>query len=184
MEDTKREKVRERLLAQMPKGGIAAEIGVWEGNFSEKILAITEPRELHLIDPWLYQPEFVNTGFGRKKNETRMDEMFQEVSARFASNPAVKIHRAMSKAAMETLPDAYLDWIYIDGNHNDPFVGEDLDLSTRKVKPGGIIAGDDFNWQSAIGAPVRAAVEALVARLGDAARLTVLANQYIIRLTA
>ena len=62
-EESKREKVRSRLLSHMPKNGIAAEIGVWEGKFSRKILLATEPRELHLIDPWLYQPEFANTGF-------------------------------------------------------------------------------------------------------------------------
>lgn len=76
MEESKRDRVRARMLAEMPKGGIAAEIGVWEGNFSEKILEIADPKELHLIDPWLYQPEFANTGFGRQKNEDRMDEMY------------------------------------------------------------------------------------------------------------
>jgi hypothetical protein len=182
-EESKREKVRARLLGKMPKGAIAAEIGVWEGKFSEQIIEITQPRELHLIDPWLYQPEFGNTGFGRKKNETRMDEMYHEVAAKFASNPGVKLHRAMSKPALESLPDGYLDWVYIDGNHNEPFVGEDLDLCRRKVKPGGIISGDDLNWQTEqSGAPVRKAVDALLKSLGPKAKLTVIANQYMIQL--
>jgi len=181
-EESKREKVRARLLSHMPKGAIAAEIGVWEGKFSQKILTITQPRELHLIDPWLYQPEFANTGFGRKKNETRMDEMYHEVVTSFADVPAVKVHRAMSGEALDKFPDGYFDWVYIDGNHNDPFVGEDLALARRKVKAGGIISGDDYNWQSAIGAPVRTAVEKLIADLGQSARLKVIANQYLIRL--
>jgi Methyltransferase domain len=185
MEDqSKREKLRDRMLAKLPKGGIAAEIGVWEGKFSEKILQIAQPKELHLIDPWLYQPEFGNTGFGRKKNETRMDEMFHEVAARFADKPYIKLHRAMSDQALSSFPDNYFDWVYIDGNHNEPFVGQDLALAKVKVKPGGIIAGDDFNWQTEIGAPVRRAVEALVAELGTKAKLELMANQYIIRLAA
>ncbi len=182
METSKRENVRARLLAQMPKGGVAAEIGVWEGKFSERILEITAPRELHLIDPWLYQPEFGNTGFGRKKNATRMEEMYGEVKARFAGNPAVSVHRALSKDALGGFPDAHFDWVYVDGNHNEPFVGEDLDLARSKVRPGGIIAGDDFNWQTEIGAPVRRAVERLMEDLGPSARLKLLANQYMIRL--
>ncbi len=181
-EESKREKVRARLLAHMPKGGVAAEIGVWEGKFSQKILDLTQPRELHLIDPWLYQPEFGNTGFGRKKNESRMDEMFHEVKGRFAARPEVTVHRAMSKAALEAFADHHFDWVYIDGNHNEPFVGEDLALAHRKVKPGGIISGDDFNWQTEIGAPVRKAVEKLVAELGAAAKFKLIANQYMIRL--
>jgi len=183
-DDSKREKVRARLLGHMPKGAIAAEIGVWEGKFSQKILDLTEPSELHLIDPWLYQPEFGNTGFGRKKNETRMDEMFHEVRERFAGRPEVKVHRAMSQAALASFPDGYFDWVYIDGNHNEPFVGEDLALARRKVKAGGTISGDDYNWQTDIGAPVRAAVEKLMAELGDAARFKLIANQYLIRLPA
>jgi len=113
-----------------------------------------------------------------------MDEMFHEVSARFADRPQVRIHREMSKAAMESFADGYFDWVYIDGNHNEPFVGEDLALARRKVRPGGIIAGDDFNWQTDIGAPVRRAVEAMVADLGPAAKFRLLANQYMIRLPA
>lgn len=183
-EVSKREKVRDRMLGKMPKGGVVAEIGVWEGKFSDKILTLTDPKELHLIDPWLYQPEFNNTGFGRKKNEARMDEMFGEVAARFADKPAVKLHRAKSQDALSAFPDGYFDWVYIDGNHNEPFIGQDLDIACLKVKPGGIIAGDDFNWQTEIGAPVRRAVEALIARLEGRASLELIANQYIIRLAA
>src|SRR5687767_6022213 len=43
---------RQELLRHLPKGGIAAEIGVADGDYSAAILASAEPRELHLIDPW------------------------------------------------------------------------------------------------------------------------------------
>jgi len=33
----------------MPIGGVCAEIGVWEGDFSLRILEITRPRELQMI---------------------------------------------------------------------------------------------------------------------------------------
>lgn len=183
MEMSKRDIVRGRLLARMPKGAKVAEIGVWEGNFSRRILEICEPAELHLIDPWLYQPEFGNTGFGRKKNEHLMEVKYQDVVAAFKDDARVKIHRATSEVALADLPDGSLDWVYIDGNHNEPFVGNDLALCLRKVKADGIITGDDFNWQAeASGAPVKRAVEAMVAELGDQAKLTLMANQYIIEL--
>ncbi len=181
--DTSRRGTRRlQLLERMPKGGIAAEIGVWEGRFSERILDIVRPAELHLIDPWLYQPEFANTGFGRKKNADRMDQMYHDVTARFAGIPAVRVHRAPSSTALQGFPDAYFDWVYVDGNHNDPFVSQDLDLCRRKVKPGGIIAGDDFNWRSGQETPVKDAVQRLVAGLGAAAKIRLLGNQYMIRL--
>lgn len=181
--ESKRDKVRDRLLSSLPKGGAVAEIGVWEGRFSKRILEICAPRELHLIDPWLYMPEFSNTGFGKKKNADLMEQRYHTVVADFAEDARVKVHRATSEAALSKMPDGSLDWVYIDGNHNEPFVGQDLALSLLKVKPDGIIAGDDLNWMAdELGAPVRRAVEALVAGLGDKASLRVMANQYIITL--
>ncbi|MDT8857568.1 class I SAM-dependent methyltransferase [Paracoccaceae bacterium Fryx2] len=183
-QNSKREQVRGKLLESLPKGGVVAEIGVWEGNFSQRILEICQPAELHLIDPWMYMPEFGNTGFGRKKNEHLMEEKYQAVVALFAGNPVVKIHRATSADAMNALPDGSLDWVYIDGNHNDPFISDDIALCLKKVKPNGIIAGDDFSWQAeASGAPVKHAVEKAVAALGAKASLKLLANQWAVRLS-
>ncbi|MEH7829312.1 class I SAM-dependent methyltransferase [Gemmobacter denitrificans] len=183
MEMTKREKVRRKLLAALPKGARVAEVGVWEGAFSEVILEICAPTELHLIDPWLYQPEFGNTGFGRKKNEELMEVKYQDVVAKFKDDARVKIHRAMSDAALAALPDASLDWVYLDGNHNAPFIDNDIAMSLKKVKHDGIIAGDDFNWMSdAQGAPVKTAVEKMLAELGDQAKLTLMANQWMVKL--
>ncbi len=182
-EESKRDKLRGRMLESLPKGGAVAEIGVWEGAFSRRILDICEPRELHLIDPWLYMPEFSNTGFGKKKNEHLMEERWRNVVAAFQDDPRVKVHRATSEEALAKLPDGSLDWVYIDGNHNEPFIGNDLALCLKKVKPDGIIAGDDFNWMAdELGAPVKRAVEAVLADLGDKASLKLMANQYIITL--
>lgn len=183
MDKSKRDRIRDKLLGRLPKRAKVAEIGVWEGYFSGRILEICDPVELHLIDPWLYQPEFVNTGFGRKKNEFLMEQKYQNVVAAFQDDARVKVHRATSQDALSTLPDGSLDWVYIDGNHNDPFIGNDLALCLQKVKPDGFITGDDLNWQTeSSGAPVRRAVESVMLDLGDAATLTVMGNQYIIAL--
>ena len=183
MENSRRHQMRGRLLAMMPKGGVCAEVGVWEGNFSERILNECEPTALHLIDPWLYQPEFGNTAFGRRKNEHLMEERYQSVVEKFKDDPRVSIHRAKSEEAFAALPDHSLDWVYLDGNHNEPFIGQDLEMSLRKVKLDGIISGDDFNWQSErSGAPVKRAVEAVLGLLGNRAKLTLMANQYFIQL--
>lgn len=179
-EQSKRELVRGRLLRSLPKNAIVAEVGVWEGGFSHRILEICEPKELHLIDPWLYMPQFSNTGFGKKKNEHLMEERYHKVVARFADDPRVKVHRATSEVAMTQFPDGYFDWVYLDGNHNEPFIGQDLALSLTKVKPNGIISGDDYNWMAdTLAAPVRTAVESMIAGLNGKATLKLMANQYI-----
>ena len=183
MELSKRDKLRDRMLAGLPKGAVVAEIGVWEGFFSGRIMEICQPAKLHLIDPWLYMPQFANTGFGRKKNEHLMEQKWLDVVARFKDDPRVAVHRGLSEAVLGSMPDGSLDWVYIDANHNEPFIGNDLALCLAKVKHDGIIAGDDFNWQSdQSGAPVKHAVEKMLAGLGNQASLTLMANQYVIKL--
>jgi hypothetical protein len=179
----KRDKVRRKMLKALPKNGVGAEIGVWEGRFSEVILEVCCPKTLHLIDPWEYDANFSNTGFGRKRNADRMPKMYQMVADRFAGDERVILHRATSQDALLELNDASLDWVYIDGNHNDPFIDLDIAMSLKKVKLGGIIAGDDYHWDNGQGkTPVKDAVRKNMNTLGDRATLEVMGQQFIIRL--
>ena len=41
---------RSELLRRLPKGGVVAEIGVADGDYSQEILALNEPSKLLLID--------------------------------------------------------------------------------------------------------------------------------------
>lgn len=41
---------RRQILEQMPKGAVAAELGVQQGTFSRQILDVLRPRELHSTD--------------------------------------------------------------------------------------------------------------------------------------
>jgi hypothetical protein len=142
---------RKQLLEQMPTGGVCAEIGVWEGDFSARILEINKPRLLHLVDPWRYESDEVykDAWYGGKKaiNQEQMDAVYDRVTKRFATQVragTVVIHRSASSEAVSAFADGYFDWIYIDGNHLYEFVKLDLELWRPKVKPGGYITGDDY----------------------------------------
>ena len=55
----------------------------------------------------------------------------------------------MRKTSWEVLPyltDDFYDIIYIDGNHNNINILEDCVLSFRKLKVGGFMILDDYNW--------------------------------------
>lgn len=179
---SRQDKRRRKMLDKLPKGGIGAEIGVWEGRFSHEILEVSQPRTLHLIDPWLYLPEFDNVPFGRKKNAKRMGSMHTLVQQAFGQDKRVKIHRKSSQKALSAMKDNSLDWVYIDGNPNEPFFSDDLELSQRKVRAGGIIAGNNYYWKKEEGAPKKLAVTALLESLGDGHSLEIVGNQFIITL--
>jgi hypothetical protein len=139
---------REWLLHRLAKRAVCAEIGVYQGRFSELILRITRPEKLHLIDPWKYEsdPAYERSFMGRLKGQSqeRMDAMYETVVKVFKSK-RVDIHRAASSACSSLFPDNYFDWIYIDGNHQYEFVKQDLESYFPKVKKGGSIAGDDYD---------------------------------------
>lgn len=95
-----------------------------------------------------------------------MDERYQRVLDRFSSSICdgrVEVRRDLSAIAADGFDDEQLDWVYIDGNHLYEFVMEDLVKYDSKVKPGGIIAGDDFGvmgwWDNGVEKAVRKFVE-------------------------
>ena len=125
-----------------------AELGVWKGEVTH---AFTQrrPQTLYLIDPWTYQvEEFPNRWFSGKmaKSQNDMDVIFQKVNATFGHLPHVRIIREKSEVALPALEANSLDFIYIDGNHEYAPVLDDLRNAKRVVKPGGVIAGDDYYW--------------------------------------
>lgn len=151
---------RLELLRALPKGGRCAEIGVWKGDFAQQILDEKAPVELHLVDPWIFRPDYPRRMYGGKiaKSQSDMDAIFRGVEARFANVGAVTIHRAISAVYFSQL-DAVLDWVYIDGDHSESAVFADLVGAWRALKPGGIISGDDVDWRDSDGGfPIRKAL--------------------------
>jgi hypothetical protein len=141
---------RDGFIDSLPKGGVCAEIGVWKGDLSARILSIAQPRELHLIDPWMYQTGFGERLFGGAvaKSQEDMDGIFESVKSRFKEIDLIKIHRGFSNEVAPQLQNEMFDWVYVDGNHYYDYVLEDLNLYFPKVKRGGLLVGDDYMWTS------------------------------------
>jgi len=176
---------RKRLLKMMPKESVCAEIGVWKGDFSQRILEITSPSELHLIDPWIFQPSLPSRWYGGVKaaNQSDMDEIFESVRERFASSPGVRFHRKPSEEADSEFPNDFFDWVYVDGSHDYDSVKSDLELYFPKVKPNGFLTGDDYflPCQETGGpAPVKQAVQDFV-KENQASVVKIIGDQFIIQ---
>ena len=169
---------RRQLLKLLPRHAVCVEIGVWTGEFSERIIQYTKPRVLHLIDPWLFDPPTLPMrGRFVAKSSDDMDTVYESVLEKFRNRAIV--HRGTSESVLPTFPDNYFDWVYIDGNHAEDFVRSDLELALTKVKDGGIIAGDDYSWdRCGDGYPVQRAVLGFVRDTG--LTLTVVGNSQFI----
>lgn len=139
---------REIVFAHLPRQGRGAEIGVWAGDFSQECLDRARPIELHLVDPWLFVTDDDHAGAGyagrRAASQTQMDELHSVVTDRFSSDPRVRVHRMTSLDAVSRLPLGHLDWVYLDGDHSYREIAADLSQWSQRLRPGGILAGDDY----------------------------------------
>ena len=152
---------RDNLIEQYPKNGVWAEIGVYRGDFSQKIFEICEPSELYLIDNWRFEIRDHNPfsdeaenfsgfagkihwqHFGDDPNATQ-EENYQHVKSRFAHAPQVKVVRENSIEGIQSLPDSHFDVMYVDANHQYEYVLRDMMEARKKLKPGGIMQMNDF----------------------------------------
>lgn len=175
---------RDLLLSELPKNAIGAEVGVWKGEFSSRLFKELTPLELHLIDPWKFQDAFPDRMYGGvvAKSQEDMDDIYNSVAEMFAKHPNVKLHRGTSDNILKSFPDAYFDFIYIDGNHYYDFVLNDLNLSYKKIKKGGLLTGDDYIWGKDDGYPVKCAVEDFMKYNNiNSNRLRIFRSQFLIK---
>jgi methyltransferase family protein len=112
---------RDDLVAALPRGGRIAEVGTYKGEFARHLLAVCEPKRLHLID---------------------LD--FSLLDPAVGQDARVQRHRGFSHEVLATFPDAHFDWIYIDADHSYAGVTRDADAAAPKVKPGGFLVFNDF----------------------------------------
>jgi len=171
----------------LPRASVGAEIGVWRGDFSARILRTVRPAKLHLIDPWAFQggEPYREAWYGGKlaADQNAMDRLHAGVVGRFAREIAaevVEVHRCASTEAAGRFPVGYFDWVYVDGNHLYEVVRADLELYDPKLKAGGLLAGDDYGlpgwWQDG----VTRAVDEFVPGAGYEV-VTLAANQFVLR---
>jgi methyltransferase family protein len=178
---------RQGLLDRLPRGGVCAEIGVWEGDFSEKLLESLRPARLHLIDPWqaVTGDGYAGACYGGRlvEGQMEMDRRFTAVLDRFArerGDGIVEVHRLTSLEAVERFRDGELDVVYIDGDHSYEAVRADLEAYAPKVRPGGLLAGDDYGVEGWWQGGVTRAVDEFVAA-GGATVVWIADNQFVLR---
>jgi hypothetical protein len=120
-------------------GDVGIEIGVDYGDGAARLFE-TDLARLHMVDPWLVNEDDKWTDV----NQAEMDERYQIVCDRFSDEPRARIYRDTADKFFSHMPDRFADWVYIDGDHRQEAVYNDLTNSLRVVKPGGYIFGDDL----------------------------------------
>jgi hypothetical protein len=132
------------LAPWIPKSGAGAELGVHKGYFSRVLFDALSPKVLYLIDPWYRQEgEAWTWGEGNRSTIDGLCNTLHVMAPELVSLRAVLVIQPDLRA-LRPMPDASLDWAYIDTTHQYQQTAAELALLKRKVKRGGVIAGDDW----------------------------------------
>jgi hypothetical protein len=134
---------RDDLISSFPKDMVICEIGVFKGEFSEKILSLMHPKELKLVD--IFHGKMCS---GDKDGNyivwTDLEDEYSKLKQKYSTNEKVSLLKGKSSLIMKEFPDYYFDLIYIDGDHSYEGVLSDLTISNLKVKENGYICGHDY----------------------------------------
>jgi hypothetical protein len=137
---------RRWILQGVPKGGVGAEVGVFRGHFSQVLLEELAPRQLYLIDPWEKAGKF----FYWSDAYTNEGRLPTALARREAALRAAQFPNCSTTLIEDFFPacigqiQAPLDWIYIDSTHGYEQTLLELRESSKILKPGGLILGDDY----------------------------------------
>lgn len=128
----------EAILSQIKniKNPIGAEVGVFRGDLSSRLLASRDDLTLYMVDSWKKHEDF---------GPEEMENFYKHArtATSFAASRAKPIKKTSEEAARD-IPNQSLDFVFIDADHSYSAVCDDIDLWLPKIKPGGILCGHDY----------------------------------------
>lgn len=115
------------------------ELGVASGCFSEQIIRANPQMKLIGIDPYLPYTDYRD--YSKESTFIKLEEEAKRRLSRFHNYEFLK---KLSMDAINDFEDESLDFCFLDANHEDPFVTQDIYNWPKKIKKGGIISGHDY----------------------------------------
>lgn len=139
---------RKKLLEKtLTPGFICAEVGVWNGSYSDQILEYN-PKKFYMIDYWLSSELSGDMTYflekGGEHTQSEFEEMYKTVKEKYEKYENVEVIRKHSLFAARQFENEYFDWIYLDASHYYDAYIQDLKAWLPKVKKGGYLTGDNY----------------------------------------
>jgi hypothetical protein len=135
-----------------------AEIGVNKAETSSLLRHLFPEAHLYLIDPWQPDSNYLLSATPISRKNKHYENAYRCVQEKFKDDPNVTILRMTSLEALTCTPDQF-DLVFIDANHEYTHVKEDILSWLPKVRPGGILAGHDYDPEIPMFSGVKQAVD-------------------------
>ena len=135
--------IYEQAIKNAKDGSVFVEVGAFLGKsthyMATEIFNSKKKIQFHVVDIWLIESENQRRLAG---NDSK--SIFLENLKPFLKKKWFHVHDTPSIEASKLFEDNSLDFVLIDADHSYQAVKEDLRAWVPKVKPGGVIAGDDY----------------------------------------
>ncbi len=118
---------------------IGVEVGVAAGEYSEILCYANPQMKIYGIDSWIPY-----NGYTDYTKESTFATLYHDAKKRLSKYTNYEFINELSMDAVKRFKDESLDFVYIDANHDDPYITQDITEWIKKVKKGGIIAGHDY----------------------------------------
>ena len=129
--------------------GYGVEVGVRDGQFSQRLLSDWHGWRLWMVDAWTANLPHLGDSAGMN-DQAKMDKWKAAAEKRAAAfGERARVLQALSVDAAGMFPDGVFDFIYLDSNHGYDPEGEwgivqDLRAWWPKLRDGGVFAGHDY----------------------------------------
>lgn len=129
---------------------IGAEVGIWRGQMSQKLLELMPNLYLHMVDLWEV-PEPGSSYFEgsikiARSTQQEFNAAFEETKRRVRKySERCHIMKMASIEAAKRIKDEHLDFCFLDADHSYKGVSEDIEAWLPKVRKGGILCGHDYD---------------------------------------
>jgi len=149
----------DRMLSEAEDGAYFVETGTFFGksahHLATNILASGKRITFDTWDNWSGVPP----GFGYP-GWLGPEDFSEQLTRRILANLPVNVYTGDAILAAQGYPDAGLDFVFLDDHHGAEHVQNECTAWWPKIKPGGVLAGHDYDWPSVFAGVARWAREA------------------------
>lgn len=129
---------------------LVVEVGCWQGRSTRALADHMPPGSvLYAVDPWA-GPYFTDRGGLHKINTDVFATFEANLRDHLDSGRVLPIRQPFMAALAGLLEqlEGRVDLVFIDGDHREQALNDDIDGALLLLKPGGIIAGHDYGHGS------------------------------------
>jgi hypothetical protein len=131
-------------LALKGENLVGVEIGVYKAQHALSLLKTLSVEKIYLIDPYHLYDEYTEGKKHYNEKGKKLNIAEQEAKENLKEfNDKIVWIKDYSSNCLSLIPNN-LDFVYIDGNHQSPFIDDDIKNYYPKIKSGGIIGGHDY----------------------------------------